>query len=114
MEFYRKTEELRRDHADRAWKTIKNYILLASSIIAVFVDFIEWENFKPSALVYLWLIPILLAYISRIMRRNFKRECERLYETIAILKLIEIKSVSSLKRVKKITLKTKPNMSERR
>jgi hypothetical protein len=89
--FYRKTDELRKDFANRCWESVKVYLTLASILISFYSGLLIIERIQTTALVILGLLPFFLFLVSCIFWSNFKRECKRMYEQIGILMLIEQK-----------------------
>jgi hypothetical protein len=96
FEFYRKTLEEKQVFVERAWDTVKLHILLSSSLVSVAIGALvathTSETFmkllpvsRALVVMSLSLIPISMFAVLLLGKRNFRRECSRMYEHSGIL-----------------------------
>lgn len=84
--------------AERAWETIKFHITLSLTLITVTLGLFglinslgEPEIIRTVLIGALVLFPYIMFRIVSIGEENFQRECNRMYEAIAVLMKIEEK-----------------------
>ena len=95
-DLYAKAQDDLKFNGDKAWESIKLSFTLSSALTTVIVSllgFINYLSIDVIAKTLFMLIPILVAIIMKkfvdVTEKNFKRECRRMYENMAILMKIE-------------------------
>jgi hypothetical protein len=97
-DLYKKAQDDAKFNADKAWETIKFCTTISSTLIAVTVSLLGAINAPALAIdlpikalltFILIIFPIMVVKIADLTEKNFKRECDRMYESIAILMKIE-------------------------
>lgn len=96
VDLYKKAQDDAKFNADKAWETIKFCTTVSSTLITVAVSLLGAINFLAIGLVVkalltgtLILFPMMIMKIVHVAEENFQRECNRMYESIAILMKIE-------------------------
>ena len=98
LELYKLTFGQERLLADKAWETIKFHILLSSSVISITIALLGYiQTLTLSEIIKMLLtgsvaiLPYTMVRMLNMGSRNFRRECERLYEQITIRMKVEDK-----------------------
>ena len=96
LEFYKKVYNEKQFFSDKAWKTIEFHILLSSSLISITIGalvLIYTSHIDKLIRVVLTssllFLPSTMFLILRVGSRNFRRECDRMYQMVWILKELE-------------------------
>ncbi len=94
--FYKKTQEDKKFNADKAWETVKFCLTFCSTLITASIGLLGVINFLVldvivKAILILSVLPLPFLMIStiRTLKKNFQRECNRMYRSIATLMKIE-------------------------
>ena len=95
-DLYAKAQDDLKFNGDKGWETIKLCITLSSTLITVILGLLGAINYLPinffvKALLIVALIPlpIMMKIIVDVSKKNFHRECRRMYENMTILMKIE-------------------------
>lgn len=100
IEYYRKTWEHYEKNANYAWETIRLHTILSSSIISITIGTLSLlltsETFQNQHLLLqivliasISILPVLMWELLTIGKKNFERECTRMYEELAIMMKLE-------------------------
>jgi hypothetical protein len=100
IEFYKKTYNMFRENAQYSWDYIKFYTLTASAYIGITftitVAILTNESLMTNTrhiaglfIIALVILPILMYFIINIGENQFDKECNNLYEQLAIVMKIE-------------------------
>ncbi len=95
-DIYKKAHDDMKFNADKAWETIKFCTAISSTLITVTVSLLGAINYLAINVVVkailtgtLIMFPIMIMKIVNVAKENYQRECNRMYQSIAILMKIE-------------------------
>jgi hypothetical protein len=95
-DLYKKAQGDVEYQGDKGWETIKFCVTISSTLITATVGLLTVINYLPINVVIkpvlmLLLVPIMVIMerIVKVTKKNFNRECRRMYENITILMKIE-------------------------
>ncbi len=103
LELYKEMRKEKIDFAVRIWETIKFFAYIFIALLTAYASLITFIGFEETGKIIMISIVILPAMFifSFLGLHNFKRECTRIFERIAIIKKIEEKLDFFSKRDKK-------------